>query len=387
MVPSTGEAERDALVERAAELARTLPLSADVINARQVAAIAVMRRGDVAQAIRELEELRAAVEPAGSVLDVAALLISVCSAYLRAGRYADGLAAGRTCQRLFADLDVTPGPGLVVAAFAEMFGGELAAAVRNAADAVAACQAAGDDEALRSAYAVQGQALLLGGDPVAAVEPMRRAYEIEGRLGLRDPGVTLWHGDFIEALAATGARAEAARVLAEVTASAEDLKRETVLLSLARAEAVLTALDGDPRGGVTTLTAALERHADHPFPIEIARAWHVLGAIERRAHRRGAARDAFAEAARRYGQLGAYPWQAAVEAELSKLNGPRGLGLSDTEARIVDLVRRGSTNREIARATFLSVKAIEANLTRLYRRFGVRTREQLGRAVAEMSES
>jgi DNA-binding NarL/FixJ family response regulator len=61
------------------------------------------------------------------------------------------------------------------------------------------------------------------------------------------------------------------------------------------------------------------------------------------------------------------------------------MGLSETEQRIVDLVRRGCTNREIARATFLSVKAIEANLTRLYRRFGVRNRDQLGRAITEMA--
>jgi len=385
LIPTTEEAERDALVERAAELARGLPLTSDIINARQVSAVNVMRRGDVTGAIRELEELRTEAEAVASVLEIAALLISISSAYLRAGRYADALSAGRNCLRLFADLDVTPGPGLVIGAFAELFGGDLATAARHAGDAVAASLAAGDDEWLRPAYTVQGWVLCLEGDPAAALEPMRKAYEIETRTGHRDPGVYLWHGDFIEALASSGARVEAARVLTEVTAAAEEFKRDTVMLSLARAEAMLTALDGDPRAGVAMLTGALERWADHPFPIETARAYHVLGTIERRAHRRGAARDAFAEAARRYGALGAYPWQAAVEAELAKLNGPRGLGLSDTEARIVDLVRRGSTNREIARATFLSVKAIEANLTRLYRRFGVRSREQLSRAVSELT--
>jgi DNA-binding CsgD family transcriptional regulator len=166
---------------------------------------------------------------------------------------------------------------------------------------------------------------------------------------------------------------------------ADELKRDTAKLSLARAGAVLASMEGDPRSAAADLAAAIERWSDHPFPIEIARAYHVLGTVERRAHRRGAARDAYAEASRRYGELGAHPWRVAAEAELTKLNGPRGLGLSDTEARIVDLVRRGATNREIARATFLSVKAIEANLTRLYRRFGVRNREQLSNAVAELS--
>jgi DNA-binding CsgD family transcriptional regulator len=226
---------------------------------------------------------------------------------------------------------------------------------------------------------------MLGGDAVAALEPMRRAYEIEVRRGQVDPGRTTWHADFVETLAVAGARTEAARVLGEVTTVADELKRETATLSLTRAGAVLASMEGDPRSAAADLVAAIERWSDHPFPIEVARAYHALGTIERRAHRRGAARDAYAQAARRYGELGAHPWRLAAEAELTRLNGPRGLGLSDTEARIVDLVRRGATNREIARATFLSVKAIEANLTRLYRRFGVRNREQLSHAVADMS--
>jgi len=195
----------------------------------------------------------------------------------------------------------------------------------------------------------------------------------------------MWHADFIESLAAAGARAEAARIHGEVSDAADDFKRDTVELGLARAAAVLASMEGDPRQAASDLSEAIARWGDHPFPIEVARAYHSLGAIERRAHRRGAARYAFSEAARRYGEMGAHPWRLAVESELDKLNGPRGLGLSDTEARIVDLVSRGATNREIARSTFLSVKAVEANLTRLYRRFGVRNREQLSHAVSELA--
>jgi DNA-binding CsgD family transcriptional regulator len=119
----------------------------------------------------------------------------------------------------------------------------------------------------------------------------------------------------------------------------------------------------------------------HPYPLEVARAWHALGTIERRAHRRGAAREALTEAIGRYTAAGAAPWRLAAEAELARLDGARGAGLSETERRIVELVRSGATNREIARSTFLSIKAVEANLTRLYRRFGVRGREQLAQGI------
>jgi DNA-binding NarL/FixJ family response regulator len=57
--------------------------------------------------------------------------------------------------------------------------------------------------------------------------------------------------------------------------------------------------------------------------------------------------------------------------------------LSETERRIVELVCCGATNREIARSLFLSIKAVEANLTRLYRRIGVPNRGQLARTLGE----
>jgi DNA-binding CsgD family transcriptional regulator len=185
-----------------------------------------------------------------------------------------------------------------------------------------------------------------------------------------------------------GAREEAAAVLAEMTGQARRLERHVVELGLARAAAVLGtvragAVPGTPRAGAEALAAALERWAAHPYPLEIARAWHVLGVLERRAHRRGAAREALTEAIGRYAAAGAAPWKAAAEAELARLDGSRGASLSETERRIVDLVRGGATNREIARATFLSVKAVEANLTRLYRRFGVRGRDQLARTLGD----
>ena len=115
--------------------------------------------------------------------------------------------------------------------------------------------------------------------------------------------------------------------------------------------------------------------------MEVARAWHALAGLERRAHRRGAARTALLEAISAYAAIGAAPWLSAAQLELARLDGGQGSGLSDTERQIVDLVLAGATNREIARATHLSVKAIEAKLTRLYRRHGVRNRAQLTRAL------
>jgi DNA-binding CsgD family transcriptional regulator len=372
------------VMERAATLSRGLPLSSAVVNARTLVTSACLLRGDVAEAVRRIEALRVAVERSGTVHDLAGVLVSVASVYSRAGRCADALAAGRYCVRLFADIESgAPGPGLVVGAYVELGGGTVEQAAAYADEAVAACLSAGDEDWLKLAYSARGQAYLLEGDPVSALEPMRQAYALEQRRGPIDPALLVWHADFVEALALAGFRDEATDVLAEIGGQARKLQRGVVSLGLVRSAALCTAVGGAPREGARDLSDALRIWADHPYPFEVARAWQVLAGIERRAHRRGAAREALLEAISRYGACGAAPWKAAAEAELARLDGARSGGLSDSERRIVELVRQGATNREIARATYLSVKAVEANLTRLYRRFGVRTRDQLARSLDE----
>jgi DNA-binding CsgD family transcriptional regulator len=370
------------VLERAATLSRGLPLSSGVVTARQLATGARLRRGDVPEAVRRVEALRVAVERAGTMGDLAGVLHTVASVYSRAGRAADALAAGRYCLRLFNDLTVaSSGPGLLVGALVELGGGTLDAAEEYARAAIRASTEDGDGDWLKGGYATLGQVLLLRGDPVAAAEQMRQGWQWEQRRGPVDPAMMIWHADFVEALVGAGAREEAQAVLTDVRAQAHRLGRDVVQLGLDRAQALLTAAEGDPRGAAEQLEVSLRRWATHPYPFEVARAWHVLGAVERRAHRRAAAREAFSEAHGRYTAIGAHPWREAVAGDLARLDGGRSGALSPTEQRIVELVRSGATNRDIARTTFLSIKAVEANLTRLYRRYGVRNRDQLARTV------
>ncbi|HET8684484.1 MAG TPA: AAA family ATPase [Micromonosporaceae bacterium] len=376
-----GASGGDELLRRASELSRGLPVSAEVIRARQLYAMSRLFHGDVAEAVHQIETLRDEVVRAGTVRELAVLLVSVAAVYNRAGRCAAALRAGRESMRLMLDMEATPGPGLLVGALVELSGGSPGRAAALADQAIEACRAAGDEDWLKGSYAIRGQVHLFEAEPGAAVEPMRAAYALEQRRSRVDPAVFLWHADFVEALAGAGARDEAAAVLRDVLSVTERRGRDVVRLGLSRAEAVLVAAGGDVRAGADLLAEALRRWADHPYPVEVARARHVLGALERRAHRRGAARAALAEAVTRYAAAGAAPWRAAAEAELARLNGGQGPGMSETERRIVNLLLGGATNREIARATFLSVKAVEANLTRLYRRLGVHNRRQLARVL------
>jgi DNA-binding CsgD family transcriptional regulator len=57
------------------------------------------------------------------------------------------------------------------------------------------------------------------------------------------------------------------------------------------------------------------------------------------------------------------------------------LDLSATELRVAELAATGLTNQAIAAEVFLTRKAVEANLTRAYRKLGIRSRAQLSRAL------
>ena len=56
--------------------------------------------------------------------------------------------------------------------------------------------------------------------------------------------------------------------------------------------------------------------------------------------------------------------------------------LTPTEQRIAQLVGEGKKNREVADALFISVKTVEANLSRIFHKLGVRSRTELTRRMA-----
>ncbi len=55
--------------------------------------------------------------------------------------------------------------------------------------------------------------------------------------------------------------------------------------------------------------------------------------------------------------------------------------LAAAEQRVAELAASGLSNREVAAALFISVKTVEATLTRAYRKLGVRSRVSLARRM------
>ena len=82
-----------------------------------------------------------------------------------------------------------------------------------------------------------------------------------------------------------------------------------------------------------------------------------------------------------FDDLGSPLWAGQARAELARV-GLRRLEpgeLNETERRVAELAAQGLSNQEIAQRAFLSVKTVEANLTRVYRKLGIRSRAALGR--------
>jgi DNA-binding NarL/FixJ family response regulator len=83
--------------------------------------------------------------------------------------------------------------------------------------------------------------------------------------------------------------------------------------------------------------------------------------------------------------VGAHPWLERAEDELRRANPrPRHDGeLTNDERRVAALVVQGQTNNEVAARLFTTTATVEAHLTRIYRKLGVRTRTELARAAAD----
>jgi DNA-binding NarL/FixJ family response regulator len=143
------------------------------------------------------------------------------------------------------------------------------------------------------------------------------------------------------------------------------------------------AADGDFEAALGHGRRALATHERVHEPFERARTLLLLGTVHRRAGQKRLARETLAEARRAFEALGATGWAEQAGAETRRIGGRAAAseGLSEMERRIARLAAEGRTNREIAAAAVVSVKTVEANLTKAYRKLGVRSRTELARLL------
>jgi DNA-binding CsgD family transcriptional regulator len=141
------------------------------------------------------------------------------------------------------------------------------------------------------------------------------------------------------------------------------------------------------------LRESVQAARESPSRLELALSLVELGAAERRANRRTAARDPLEEGLALAHQCGARPLQDRALEELlaagARPRRPPASGrdtLTPSELRIAGLAADGQTNREIAQRLFITPKTVEAHLARAFRKLRIDSRAQLPAALSRGQE-
>jgi DNA-binding CsgD family transcriptional regulator len=230
-----------------------------------------------------------------------------------------------------------------------------------------------------------GVVALARGDAAEAVVQLRALDELKRSSGIREPRVCAHAGDLVESLLAAGDLVGAAEVLGRLDDEGATSGGRSTLAVAARGHAMLLAARGDVAGATAAAERSLELLRELPMPFERGRTLLVLGQVRRRRREKRAARESLHQALEIFEAVRTPDWAARARAELDRVPEHRSdAELTVTEERVARLAAEGLTNQEIAERAFLSPKTVEVNLTRVYRKLGVR-RAALAARLAEQS--
>jgi DNA-binding CsgD family transcriptional regulator len=256
--------------------------------------------------------------------------------------------------------------------------GQAIRARELASEALALCQQTGNVPVASQVLSVLGFLALSLDDHEAASVHLDHLAEATTAFGLGEPGVVRFLPDEIEALAAIGQVDRAWSFTRQLEAQGKSLRRPWALATGARCRAHLAAIGGDLQGAQVACEQALSEHQQLPMPFELGRTLFVKGMIERRARRKSAASDSFAQALRIFEHLGAQLWADKARRKLSKLAvyAPAD-ELTETERRIAALIAQGRANRQIAAAMFVTENTVQTHVRHIFQKLGVKSRTEL----------
>jgi len=226
------------------------------------------------------------------------------------------------------------------------------------------------------------------GNFAAALDRLDGLVKLPDGEPLRDAPAFRATADAVEALLGLGRTDEAREFLEGLERRARSVDLPSRIAASARCRALVLAELGDVAGARVAIGDANAVHAHHHEPFEHARTLLVAGAIERRAKRKAQAGEALEQARTIFEQLGARVWceRARLELERTGVHRTAGGELSAAERRVSDLAASGATNKQIAAQLFMSVKTVEAHLSRVYRKVGVHSRTELAASAAKLRE-
>jgi DNA-binding CsgD family transcriptional regulator len=366
--------------ERALELHDRVHVDAGN-SAASMLAVCLIRRGrlDEARPLLVQERLRTIAEGDEGSHETVCLFLAELE--WLAGRWDDAAALAAEGAEI-AEQAGTPtwhGANLAVAGLVEASRGDPERGRAMAREGRALCESIGELAYANYARQILGFIELSLGDPAAANGHLE-AYSVER--GVEGTKRLSFMGDQIEALVLLGHLDRAVQLVEALERRGEELQRPTLTAAASRSRALLFGARGDLEGAERAATEAVELHTAMGLPFERARSLLVLGEVQRRMKQRRAARETLTTAIEEFEQLAAYRWVARAEAERARIGGRSTIvGLTETELRVARLVAEGRSNKEVAAELFVSVRAVESNLSKVYAKLGVRSRTELARRV------
>lgn len=259
----------------------------------------------------------------------------------------------------------------------------LAATRGDVTRATAAAEAVLADSGVASWHRIEarraiGLAALGAGDVAGAAGALQQVVDETEAAGVLNPGVFPAAADLVEALLESGRIEEARRALELLETRAREQEHPWGLAAATRARALASLAGGEP--AIEAAGDAVMRFAALALPLDEARSRIALGQAERRLGQRRSARTTLEWAAGQLTELGADGFAGRAQAELARVSGRRAReGLTPTEEQVAALAAEGLTNRQIAERLVLAVRTVEAHLTRIYAKLGVRSRTELAR--------
>ncbi|HET6642938.1 MAG TPA: AAA family ATPase [Gaiellaceae bacterium] len=367
-------------IERAVELERSLP---DILSLPEspsflkgVVLLAVDRLDEARRQLEESYERGVALGDTWRVVHLGWL----AELELRAGNWKRALAHARSCEELGRQLADDAGAwGAWARALVEAHLGNVAAAVEAGERASRLARATGFHWGLSRSELALGFLHLSAGHQAAALDHLLPLLEERAEISLHPSVVAGTLSNTIEALVGAGDLGHAASLASRLEEHARAMPVPSAIASAARCRALVLAQGGDLPISRGSIEEALAAHARLREPFELARTYLAQGSIERRAKQKAEARAALGQAEAIFAELGARLWLERARAELARTGLTRSLDrkLSPTELRVAELAAEGAQNKEIAGALFVSVKTVEANLSRVYAKLGIRSRVEL----------
>ena len=192
--------------------------------------------------------------------------------------------------------------------------------------------------------------------------------------------------DAVEAMIALGHASEAGPLIDALENNGRRLDRPWMLAAGARCRSMWLTAQGDIEAATRMAQQAMAEHDRLPMPFECARTQLLLGQLQRWQGLKKAAIVTLDEALRAFDDMGTPLWANRARAELAatKSTPTQHVRLTPSEQCVAELAASGMTNRDAAAALSISLKTVEANLTRIYRKLGINSRAELGEWMSQL---